>query len=145
MIRYDALSKSRQAQEKYDPHKRAAQQARAARNTGYLHDAQAHENARNLVPAERRSAIASMGGQARAATYGHTPASPYPAFRAAIEAARADSITVVPREAPPAKRSPAQIKAAAAARAAASRPARRAAARAQKAADQAAITKALRS
>jgi hypothetical protein len=136
MIRYDALPKSVAARDRYDPAKRAAQPIRAQGLTGYRHDSQAHEAAREKVDAERRREIASAGGRARAAMYGHTGEAsdnyrgqPLPkglklpaAARIAAAIARSE------------KRTPAQVKAAAAARAAASRPARRAAQRAREAA-----------
>jgi len=74
MIRRDTSPKGVRARDSYDAAKRAAQPGRVVRVTGYNHNSQAHEDARMLeLSAERRSEIASMGGKARAATYGHAP------------------------------------------------------------------------
>ncbi|MGD0778209.1 MAG: hypothetical protein ABSC05_35945 [Candidatus Solibacter sp.] len=128
---------------RYDPDKRAAQPSRRARCTEYLHDSPRHVDARKKVPAKRRQEIASMGGQARAATFaGARPYAPAPT-RAPQRAQRADDAPVTllrNSQAPPVATS-AQKAAARAARAAASRPARRAAQRARKAAAEAARRK----
>lgn len=54
---------------RYDADRRAAQPARRKRVTGYRTDTPRHIKARYLLDAERRRAIASMGGQARADKY----------------------------------------------------------------------------
>jgi hypothetical protein len=150
MIRYDALPKSRRAQERYDPAQRRAQPRRAEGLTGYRHDQAAHEAARELVDAERRREIASAGGQARAARYRtagdrHEVRQRLDRIRAVLTAQEPAPHTIAARQRPDtrptAAPSPAERKAAAARRAAASRPARRAAQRARKAAEKAARRK----
>jgi hypothetical protein len=128
--------------DRYDPERRAAQPARQAKARGYRHDSARHKDARATIPAERRQAIARMGGHAKAKAIRNE--------RRAIDTAErqpppapATQRTINPRTSAlvrlaTGRATPAEIKAAtAAARAAASRPARRAAARARKAAEDA--------
>jgi hypothetical protein len=144
MIRHDALPKSQAARDRYDTDRRRSQERRARRSTGYRHDSDAHAEAREKVDADLRREIASAGGRARAAMYGHTgEADTKPTARPPMpdvwswppgghpKPTAARIAAAITRSEKP---TPEQVKRAAAARAAASRPARRAAQRAREAA-----------
>lgn len=128
MTQHHEGAKREARRDDYDAERRAAQPARRARSTGYRTDSPRHVEAREKVDPARRAAIARMGGEARAATFGHAPrrspqqqaALTRPARRQAARQAAAAGIPPLTSQ---------QKAAARAARAAASRPARRAAAK----------------